>query len=354
MTLFFKRRSKKVGLPPGTLVFLGERKVEELKITVINYDETQYSEKEVKNVEECFPYKEDPRITWINVDGVHQVEIIDKLGEHFVLHPLLLEDVVNTGQRPKIEEYEDHLFIVLKMFNFDQANDEITVEQVSLILGANFVITFQEKEGDVFNPIRERLKKARGRIRGKGADYLAYALIDAIVDSYFTILEEFGGNIESLQEELITAPRMENLQVLQRLKRDMLSFRKSVWPLREVINGLVKGEPKLIKEDINLYLRDVYDHTIQVMDTIESFREMLSAMLDIYLSSVGNKMNEVMKVLTIIATIFIPMTFMAGVYGMNFKYMPELAWRWSYPLFWLLIIIILLIMIALFRRRKWL
>lgn len=354
MTLFFKRRSKKVGLPPGTLVFLGERKVEELKITVINYDETQYSEKEVKNVEECFPYKEDPRITWINVDGVHQVEIIDKLGEHFVLHPLLLEDVVNTGQRPKIEEYEDHVFIVLKMFHFDQANDEITVEQVSLILGANFVITFQEKEGDVFNPIRERLKKARGRIRGKGADYLAYALIDAIVDSYFTILEEFGGNIESLQEELITAPRMENLQVLQRLKRDMLSFRKSVWPLREVINGLVKGEPKLIKEDINVYLRDVYDHTIQVMDTIESFREMLSAMLDIYLSSVGNKMNEVMKVLTIIATIFIPMTFMAGVYGMNFKYMPELAWRWSYPLFWLLIIIILLIMIALFRRRKWL
>lgn len=354
MTLFLKRRSKKIGLPPGTLVFLGEKKVEELKITVINYDEKHYSEKEVKNVEECFPYKDDPHITWINVEGIHQVEIIEKLGEHFVLHPLLLEDVVNTEQRPKIEEYEDHVFIVLKMCHFDQANDEITVEQISLILGANFVITFQEREGDVFNPIRGRLNKARGRIRGKGADYLAYALIDAIVDSYFTILEEFGGHIESLQEELITAPRMENLQVLQRLKRDMLSFRKSVWPLREVINGLVKGEPKLIKEDINVYLRDVYDHTIQVMDTIETFREMLSAMLDIYLSSVGNKMNEVMKVLTIIATMFIPMTFIAGVYGMNFKYMPELEWRWSYPLFWLLIIIILLIMIALFRRRKWL
>ena len=227
-------------------------------------------------------------------------------------------------------------------------------EQISLIVGSNFVISFQEKQGDVFEQVRERLRNGKGRIRKKGSDYLAYALIDAIVDSYYNILEQLGENIESLQEELVADPKQEDLQIIQHLKRDMLFFRKSVWPLREVIGGLAKSESTLIKGDVLVYVRDVYDHVIQAIDTIETFRDMLSAMQEIYLSSVGNRMNQVMKVLTIIATIFIPMTFLAGIYGMNFKYMPELEWRYAYLVFWLVVVTVFIIMIALFKKKKWL
>ena len=353
MSLFLKKSSKKVGLPPGTVVFVGERKVEEIRITLIDYDENQYNEREIENIEDCFPYKGSPSISWINIDGVHQVDVIEKLGDHFVLHPLLQEDVVNTHQRPKFDEFDDHLFIVLRMFFLNEEKNELEGEQISFIVGANFVISFQERQGDVFEQVRERLRNGKGRIRKKGSDYLAYCLIDAIVDSYYTILETLGEHIESLQEELVSKPKREDLQIIQDLKSYMLFIRKSVWPLREVIGGLVRSESPLIKEDVLVYVRDVYDHVIQAIDTIETYRDMLSAMLDIYLSSVGNRMNEVMKVLTIIATIFIPMTFLAGIYGMNFKYMPELEWRYAYLFFWIVVSVVLIAMIAYFKRKKW-
>jgi magnesium transporter len=353
MSLFLKKSSRKAGLPPGTVVFIGEKKVEEIRITLIDYDENQYDEREIKNIEDCFPYKDTPSISWINIDGVHQVDVIEKLGAHFILHPLLQEDVVHTHQRPKFDEYDDHLFIVLRMFLFNEEENELEGEQISLIVGANFVISFQERQGDVFEQVRERLRKGKGRIRKKGSDYLAYSLIDAIVDSYYTILEKLGENIELLQEQLVAEPKQEDLQIIQHLKRDMIFFRKSVWPLREVIGGLARSESTLIKEDVLVYVRDVYDHVIQAIDTIETFRDMLSAMLDIYLSSVGNRMNEVMKVLTIIATIFIPMTFLAGIYGMNFKYMPELEWRYAYLFFWIFVSVVLIAMVAWFKRKKW-
>jgi magnesium transporter len=353
MSLFLKRSSKKAGLPPGTVVFVGEQKVEEIRITLIDYDENQYDEREIKNIEDCFPCKDTPSISWINIDGVHQVDVIEKLGAHFVLHPLLQEDVVNTHQRPKFDEFDDHLFIVLRMFFLNEVENKLEGEQISFIVGANFVISFQERPGDVFEQVRERLRNGKGRIRKKGSDYLTYALIDAIVDSYYTILEGLGEHIELLQEELVSEPKREDLQIIQDLKRDMLFIRKSVWPLREVIGGLVRSESTLIKQDVLVYIRDVYDHVIQAIDTIETYRDMLSAMLDIYLSSVGNRMNEVMKVLTIIATIFIPMTFLAGVYGMNFKYMPELGWRYAYLFFWIVVSVVLIAMIVYFKRRKW-
>jgi magnesium transporter len=354
MSLFLKKGSEKAGLPPGTVVFVGEKKVEEIRITIIDYDEHQYAEREVKNIEECFSFKDTPSISWINIDGVHQVDVIEKLGAHFVLHPLLQEDVVNTHQRPKFDEFDDHLFIVLRMFFLNEEENELQGEQISLIVGANFVISFQERQGDVFDQVRERLRNGKGRIRKKGSDYLAYSLIDAIVDSYYNILEGLGENIESLQEQLVAESKQEDLQIIQHLKRDMLFFRKSVWPLREVISALAKSESTLIKEDVLVYVRDVYDHVIQAIDTIETFRDMLSAMLDIYLSSVGNRMNQVMKVLTIIATIFIPMTFLAGIYGMNFKYMPELEWKYAYLVFWLVVVTVFIIMISLFKKKKWL
>jgi magnesium transporter len=353
MSLFLKKSSKKAGLPPGTVVFVGEQKVEEIRITLIDYDENQYDEREIKNIEDCFPCKDTPSISWINIDGVHQVDVIEKLGAHFVLHPLLQEDVVNTHQRPKFDEFDDHLFIVLRMFFLNEVENKLEGEQISFIVGANFVISFQERPGDVFEQVRERLRNGKGRIRKKGSDYLTYALIDAIVDSYYTILEGLGEHIELLQEELVSEPKREDLQIIQDLKRDMLFIRKSVWPLREVIGGLVRSESTLIKQDVLVYIRDVYDHVIQAIDTIETYRDMLSAMLDIYLSSVGNRMNEVMKVLTIIATIFIPMTFLAGVYGMNFKYMPELGWRYAYLFFWIVVSVVLIAMIVYFKRRKW-
>jgi magnesium transporter len=347
------KRSEKRGLPPGTLVHVGEKKIEEVRIKIIDYDEAQLEEKEAKTVEECFPFKDKPTVTWINIDGLHDVGIIEKLGEYFGLHPLLQEDILNTDQRPKMEDSEDYLFIVLKMLYHDEAADEITAEQVSLILGSNFVISFQEREGDVFNFVRERIRTKKGRIRKEGADYLAYALIDAIVDNYFIILERIGEKIEEIEEELVTNPMPETLQTIHSLKRGMIFLRKSVWPLREVISTLERAESPLIQEATGIYLRDVYDHTIQVIDTIETFRDMISGMLDIYLSSISNKMNEVMKVLTIIATIFIPLTFIAGIYGMNFEYMPELGWRWGYPLIWLVMSTILVTMVVYFKRKRW-
>jgi len=348
------RAHEKVGLPSGTLVHIGERKAEKIKITIIDYDPKNYQEKEVEKVEECFPFKDKPTVTWINIDGLQEVGIIEKIGAHFGIHPLVLEDILHTGQRPKAEDLGDYLFIVLRMLYHDEREDVMIGEQVSLLLGPNYVISFQEREGDIFNPVRERIKNSRGRIRKGGADYLAYTLLDAIVDHYFVILEKMGEKIESLEEELVTNPTPATLQTIHTLKKDLIFLRKSVWPLREVINGLERGESPLITEPTGIYLRDVYDHTIQVIDTIETYRDMVTGMLDIYLSSLSNRMNEVMKVLTIIATIFIPLTFIAGIYGMNFKYMPELEWHWGYFGVLIAMVVIVGFMGLYFKRKRWL
>ena len=350
----YKRSSKKAGLSPGTLVHIGEKKTEEVNISMIDYDESQIQEKDAATVGECLPFKEKPTVTWINVSGIHDVTVIEEFGEAFNIHPLLLEDIVHPDQRPKLEDYDDYLFLVLRMLRYDEAKEELQSEQVSLILGPNFVITFQEREGDVFDAVRARIRNGKGKIRKMGCDYLTYALIDSVVDHYFLVFEKYGEKIEVLQDEVLSQPTPETLQVIQRTKRDMIFLRKSVWPLREAINALQRGESSLVTDNVNIYLRDVHDHTIQVIDTIETFRDIISGTLDVYLSSVSNKMNAVMKVLTIIATIFMPMTFIAGIYGMNFKYMPELEWHWAYPVIWAVIIVLGVLMLMGFKRKKWL
>lgn len=346
-------RSKKVGLPPGTIVHVGEERHGRVKLSVISYDDKQFQEKEVNSVEDVFFKEKTSKVTWLNIDGVHQPEIIEQVGKHFGLHPLVLEDIANTGQRPKMEDYDNYIFLVLRMLRFDDKGKETKTEQISIIIGSDFVISFQEKEGDVFDPIRERIRNNKGRVRKMGADYLAYALIDAIVDNYFMILEKLGEAIEEVENKLVINPKVETLQTIHDLKREMIFMHKSVWPLREVIDRLERSESPLVHKSTCVYLRDVYDHTIQVMDSVETFRDMLSGMLDIYLSSVSNRMNEVMKVLTVIATIFIPLTFIAGVYGMNFKDMPELSQVWGYPTILALMLTVALVMVVYFRRKKW-
>lgn len=351
---FIKHTSKKAGMSPGTLVHVGEHKIDKARITLVNYDEDRLEEQELKRIAESFAYKDTPPVSWINIDGLHEVEIIEKIGTHFGIHPLIMEDIVNTGQRPKIEDFEDYIYFVFKMLKFDETTSHIASEQVSLILGPHYLISFQETEGDVFNFVRERIRKGRGRMRKSGPDYLAYALVDAVVDHYFLILEKMGEKIEEFEEQLHEQPTPEILQAIHHLKREMIYFRKQVWPIREVLNTWQKIESPLVQEANKIFISDVQDHTIQVIDTIESFRDIISGMMDLYLSTVSNKMNEVMKVLTIMATIFIPLTFVAGIYGMNFKFMPELEWKWSYPVLWILLIIIFFGMMFYFKRRKWL
>jgi len=354
MPRFIKRHSKKAGTSPGTLIHIGEKKTEETKITLIDFDEAHLQEQVIETIEEAFPLKDLPTVTWINIDGLHDVNIIEKIGSHFNIHPLVLEDILNTGQRPKAEEYEDAIFVVLKMLNYDKTAEQILSEQFSLVLGPNFLISFQEIQGDVFKTVRERIRKPKTRIRKAGCDYLAYALIDAIVDHYFVILEALGDKMEDLEAELLDNPTRDTVEIIHEMKQEMIYMRKHIWPIREIINGLVKSESSLIQEQMHVYFRDVYDHTIQIIDTIESYRDILAGMLDMYMSTVSNKMNEVMKVLTIIATIFIPITFVAGIYGMNFKFMPELEWRWGYVMVWAIIVVVAGIMIGFFKKKQWL
>jgi len=347
-------RSPKKGLPPGSLVHVGERKVDKPRITIIDYDADHFLEKEVDSVEECFPFHATSTMTWINIDGVHDPDLINRLGTAYGLHPLILEDIMTTSQRPKMEDLGSSLYVVLKMLELGGKGEEIVTDQLSLVLGANYVVSFQERPGDMFDPVRERLRLGKGRIRKQGADYLAYSLLDAVVDHYFVVLENLGEKIEALEDELVSDPRQETLHKIHALKREMIFLRKSIWPLREVVAKLERSESDLVREATGIFFRDVYDHTIQVIDNIETFRDMLSGMLETYLSSVSNRMNQVMKVLTIIATIFIPLTFLAGVYGMNFKHMPELEWKYGYFLVWGVMIALGAGMAVLFRRKKWL
>ena len=348
------KRSEKAGLSPGTLMYVGEEKSGKPRITVMDYDATGFVEKEVASVEECFPFKDTPTVTWINVDGVHDAAVIERLGTHFGIHPLVLEDIMTTTQRPKTEDLGAAVYVVLRMIEFDDERAATSADQLSLILGPNYVLTFQETPGDCFDRVRDRIRGGKGRIRKQGPDYLAYAVIDAVVDNYFFVLEKLGERIDALEEQLIAEPRRELLGEIHGLKREMIELRKSVWPLREVVSGLERSESPLIRESTGVFLRDLYDHAIQVIDTVESFREMLSSMVETYLSSLSNRMNEIMKVLTIISTIFIPITFLVGLYGMNFVHFPEIQWRWGYAFVWLLIVGSVAGMFAFFRRKKWL
>jgi magnesium transporter len=336
-------------------VHIGRQRSQGTRITVIDYDETRFIEQDVASAEACFSFRDKPTVTWINIDGINQTEVLEKIGACYDLHPLVMEDILNTEQRPKIENYDAYLYIVLKMLYYDDKTASVSTEQISLIVGQNHIISFQEGiEGDVFNHVRELLRNEKGRARRLGADYLAYSLVDAVVDNYFSILEKLGESIEALEEKLVTNPTAETLHQIHYLKREMIFLRKAVWPLREVIGGLERGESAIISDATRIYLRDVYDHTIQVIDTIETYRDMVSGMLDIYLSSVSNRLNAVMKVLTIIATIFMPLTFIAGVYGMNFRYMPELEWRYGYFVIWVVMLIVGICMGVYFKRKKWL
>jgi magnesium transporter len=325
------RVHKAPGAAPGTLQHTGSRKVDEVRIQLIDYDANRLEERTLTSIEECFTLAEEPPVTWVNVDGLHDVGIVEAVGQRFDVHRLALEDVLSTKQRPKVEEYEDHFLVIVKMLSFDPASESIRTEQLSLIVGPSYLFSFQEQKGDVFEPIRERLRHAKGRIRSRGTDYLAYALVDTIVDSYFRILEEVGDRIEVLEETVLGEPSLDVLHRIHHLRREMLILRRAVWPLREALGQMYRGEVPHVTEETRVFLRDVYDHSVQVIDTVETLREVLSGAMDLHMSGVGNRMNEVMKVLTIIATIFIPLSFFAGVYGMNFEYMPELGYRWAYP-----------------------
>jgi len=349
-----KVRSVKSGLLPGTLVHIGEKIDREIKITVTDYNEALCEEKEINALKECFYHTDPSIISWINVEGLHEIEVIQQVGECEGLHPLVLEDILNTDQRPKLEDFGEYLYIVLKMLRKGEGTD-IATEQVSLILGVNFVISFQEGiKGDVFDPIRERIRNGKGKLRSMGADYLVYSLMDAIVDNYFVVLEATEERIEQLEEEVMVSPSAETVRKLHKLKRDMIFLRKAVWPLREVLSAMTRRESKLISDQVALYLRDVYDHVIQVIDIVEASRDILSGMLDIYLSSMSNRLNEVMKFLTVIGTIFMPLTFLVGVYGMNFEYLPELEWHYGYYAVWIFMVALSAAMILYFKRKRWL
>jgi magnesium transporter len=352
MAKIIKEISKKVGLPPGSLVYVGDKEEKRFKLTVMEYNPDTYREEELTSLESCLVLADEHKVTWLDINGLHQVQNFQKLGDCFSLHPLVLEDILNTNQRPKIEDYGDYLYLVLKILSYHEDENELNSDQLSLIIGRNFVISLHENDEAMFTSIRERLK-SRGRIRRAGADYLAYSLMDLVVDQYYVILEQLGETIEDLEEELVSHPNPQTLHQIHQLKRTMIILRRSVWPLREVLSQLERRESPLIQEGTALYFKDVYDHVIQVIDTIETFRDMLSGMLDVYLSSLSNRLNEVMKVLTIIATIFIPLTFIAGVYGMNFEHMPELTWRWGYFAILGLMAVAATVMLFFFRKKKW-
>ena len=356
MKRYTKKRSKKAWMAPGTLMHIGEKTVDITGVTVIDYSETELREETLHQIEECFLLKDKPTVTWINLEGIHDIPLIEKLGACYQIHPLTLEDILNTDQRPKIDDMENYIFIVLKMLHYNDQGTDIVSEQVSLILGNNFVFSFQEGiKGDVFEPLRQRIRGSKGKIRKMGADYLAYAMLDGIVDNYFAVLEKLGEQIELLEEEVVTEPKPETLQKIHYLQTgDALYTDDASGRCAKSLLRSRSGNQTLIKESTEIYLRDVYDHVVQIIDTIETFREMLSSMLDIYLSSLSNRLNQVMKVLTIIATIFIPLTFLAGLYGMNFKYMPELEWQWGYPFVLTIMISVVCIMLYFFRKRKWL
>jgi magnesium transporter len=354
MARIYRRVPKRPGTSPGTVEYVGEQRTARVRILGLNYDEARFEARELASVEECRAYRDAPGISWIHICGLHETAVLEQLGAHFRLHPLTLEDVVSIHQRPKLDDYQDYLYVVLRALTYDAPSVQVQGEQVSLILGPRFVLSIQETETPIFDPVRERLRLGQGRMRRQGADYLAYALLDAVVDGYFEILEHISQRIEELDDSLAAHPTPDLLRSIHHLKRETILLRKAVWPLREVAGNLERAESPLIRQGTRVFLRDVYDHIVQGIDAIESFRDMLAGLQDLYLSSLSHRMNEVMKVLTVIATIFVPLTFLAGIYGMNFEHFPELKWKWGYLGFWVATVAVGAGMLAYFRRKKWL
>ena len=347
------KHSRKSGLPPGTLVHIGEKKSDTVTISVYEYGEGQFQERTVAKPEEVMSTTE-PTVRWVDIGGIHKIELLEGFGKLFGLHPLLLEDIANSDQRPKLDDYGTYGYVVLKMLYEGNQQGEINVEQVSLVFGENFLLSFQENGGDVFHAVKERLRAGKGRLRHAGADYLLYALMDSIVDRYFIILETLGERIEALQDLCISDPGPETLRDIHALKRQLLFLCRSVWPLRDVMNNLSRSDGQFLQGSTKVFFRDVYDHVIQIGDTIETQREMVSSMMEVYLSSVSYRLNGVMKVLTIITTIFMPLSFIASIYGMNFEHMPELQSRWGYPAVLGLMAVTGSGMLYFFKQKKWL
>jgi magnesium transporter len=350
---FFPRSPHAAGTSPGTVAYVGHERKKPVRIDLIDYTEADYEERKIDDVEELAAYLKADTTTWINVSGVHDTKLVERLGKLADLHPLTLEDITNTTRRPKIDEYDEYLYAVVKMAFYREKTGDLEIEQVSLILGKNFVISFQEDREDILDPLRERIRGGKGKIRRSGSSYLTYAIVDTVVDHYFAVLERFGEDIEELEERLMEDPTRTVLNDVYRMKRELIFIRRAVWPMRDVTSAFARNDYRLTTKETELYFRDVYDHVIQVADTIETFRDMASGMLDLYMSSVSNRLNEVMKVLTVFSTIFIPLTFVVGIYGMNFKFFPELEWRYGYAFVWGIMIAAILGMLAFFRRKKW-
>lgn len=347
------RLAAKTGLAPGTLVHVGERRAGDVGLTRIVYSETGFEESSPDSPGACFPLAPSPAVTWIHVTGLHRPEVVEGLGTALGLHPLLLEDILNTDQRPKVEDYGDYLFLVLKPHDWDAAGD-LQGEQISLVLGPHWVLSFEEREPCLFTPVLDRLRAGKGKVRKGGSDYLAYAMVDTVVDRYFDVLEKLGEKVESLEEALLGPPGRETSARIHALRQELLFLRKAVWPLREVLGSLERDNDDLIQPATRVYYRDVYDHTLRIIENLENYRELVSGMQELYLSSVSHRLNEVMKVLTVFTAIFAPLTFIVGVYGMNFHYLPELGVRWAYPALWGLMAAVAGGMVWFFRRRKWL
>jgi magnesium transporter len=347
-----KAYKKIAGMAPGSLVRTGEKKMDKPLITLISYSEKSYEERAIGLEDIPAPDGDPSSVQWINVEGLDDVDVLEQIGNRFGLHRLVLEDILSTDQRPKIEDYGSYTYVVVKVLTRDEARNELVTEQESLILGDGCVLSFAERDTDLFNPLINRLKNDVGRIRRTGADYLFYSLLDVIVDNYFVVLEDLGEGIEIAEDELVSNPTAGTLQEIHVLKRQMLYLHKAVWPFREIIGSLERGDIPWMKQSTEVYLRDLYDHVIQVMDNADTQRDILSSMLDIYLSSVSNRMNGIMKVLTIISTVFMPLTFLVGVYGMNLI-IPETRMPWFYPVLWVAMAGIAVTMMAFFKRKKW-
>lgn len=347
-----RKRSTKGGLPPGTPVHIGVPRGDTVRFSLVSFGEEDCHEEEFFSIKERLDHLSEGRTVWITIRGVHQVDRLQELAAAFELHPLVLEDIVNTEQRPKLEDYGSYLFVVLKRLDWSRTH-ELEAEQISLVLGKGFVLVFQESPEPLFPRVLEDLRKGTGRLRKNGSDFLAYRLLDSIVDQYFSILEQFGESVEQLEDRVVSGESDDALHAVHRLKRQVIILRKVIWPLREVVSRLGRAESRLVRESTLLYLRDVHDHTVQIMETTEMYRDVLGGLQEIYLSSLSNKLNEAMKVLTMIATLFIPLTFIAGIYGMNFTYMPELEWPWAYPLVLVVMLSIAGGFLVFFRGKGW-
>ena len=347
-----RNRVRKAGTAPGTVMYTGEHRTERPRLTVIDFDATNLHELEVEKVSDLAVYRDSDTVSWIDLQGLHDTALLEELGNCFGIHPLALEDIAHPGQRPKLEVHEDALFIVVRAITAGQ-DDVPEDDQISLVVGANYLLTFRERPGPVFDPVRQRIQTSRGRVRSMGADYLAYALLDAIVDHYFVVLEDIGEALEDLEDVLLEDPSPECLEALHEVRKPVMSIRRAAWPIRDLLNSVLRGESNVFRPATLPFLRDLQDHTLQVIDIVEDFRDLQASLMDLYLSSSSQRTNEVMKVLTVMATVFIPLTFIAGVYGMNFKFMPELDSPWGYPVFWVVIVTVTAVQLFFMWRKKW-